>query len=185
LVDRYKFLKTPTDADFLTKPLALKFEGGSFTGKDGAQFIVNLTVHDDGIIAETRASTEESDRFLSEALSQMATDYGLPDPSEVGIERIYASELIVQLNLRSSIFNKKFQAFIARMHNGITNNPGLPMNFGGLLFAPDPTKTKKNAPFRMEPYALAGSRKDVYYCVAPVPTDEHLELLAELEKASR
>jgi len=69
LAERYKFSKLPQANSLTIQPLDLKFEGGAFVASDGAEVAVNLSILEDGMIAETRASTDESDRFLEDAVS--------------------------------------------------------------------------------------------------------------------
>jgi hypothetical protein len=184
LGERYRFAKMPPASAYLNRPLELKFEGGSFDGADGKAIWVNVSIHDDGFIAETRASTIESDRFLTEALSWLSETYSLPQASELEIDRIYASELLVQLELPPSIFTERFQTFVRRMAQGTSNNPGVPMDFLGLYFGPDPTRAKRPAPFKMERLAGVAFNKKQYYTVAPVGTADHIEILEAMENAA-
>jgi hypothetical protein len=162
----------------------MKWEGGSFVGPDGTQIAVNIAIHDDGLIAETRASTYESDLFLQDALSWVSETYGLPHYSNLAVERIYASEVFVQLDLPPSIFNEKFAKFIRRLQGGVSNNPGMPMEFAALHFGPDPQATKKIAMLRVERAAGVPFNRKEYFSIAPVATAEHLELLKAMEEAA-
>jgi len=182
LAGRYKFTKLPPPESLATQPLDMKFENGEFIGATGEPIAVNLSIYDDGLIAETRASTEESDRFLIDVLSWASEEYGLPRHSQLGIEKNFASELIVQLNLTGSIFGEKFAEFCARLRRGISNNPQVPMEITGLHFSPDPMRTKKVAPFRVERLPNVPFERNEYLSTAPVPTSEHVELLKLMER---
>jgi hypothetical protein len=183
LIDRYKFVKTPAPAGLAGKPLDLKFEGGSFVDSDGTSIFVNLSIHDDGVIAETRSSTDASDRFLVDAFSWFSENFGSPD-SRLDIQKIYASEVFVQLSLPPNIFSAKFSKFIRRLEGGISNNPETPMELAALHFGPDPRATRKTAQFRVERAAGKFFDQNEYYAAAPIPTAEHLELLAAMEDAA-
>lgn len=182
LAGRYKFSKLPPAESLATQPLDMKFEGGVFTGVNGEPIAINLSIYDDGLIAETRASTEESDRFLNDALSWACEEYGLPHHSQLGVNKVYASELIVQLDLTNSIFGGKFAEFAARLRRGISSNPQIPLEITGLHFGPDPSLTKKVAPFRVERLANVPFEREEYFSTAPVPTSEHVELLKLMEQ---
>lgn len=184
LAERYQFVKVPPPAAVLNRPLDLKLEGGSFARLDGTPIFVNASIYDDGVIAETRTSTDESDRFLNDALSWFSATFKLPHPSELEIQRIYASELIVELDLPPTIFNPRFAAFVQRMKQGVSNNPGVSMEFSGLHFAPDPEAAKRLVAFRVERLAGVPFSARQYYSAAPVGTAEHLELLKALEEAA-
>ena len=181
LAERYKFSKLPPANSLATQPLDLKFEGGVFVASDETPLAVSLSILDDGMIAETRASTDESDKFLEDALSWASTEYGLPDYSELGIQRLYASELTVQLDLSANLFSQKFSGYTDRLRGGVSNNPRIPMELTALHFGPDPSLTKRVAPFKVERLANVPFDRKEYYSVAPVPTSEHIELLQAME----
>jgi hypothetical protein len=181
LAERYKFSKLPQANSLTIQPLDLKFEGGAFVASDGAEVAVNLSILDDGMIAETRASTDESDGFLEDAVSWASAEYGLPHHSELSIERLYVSELVVQFDLSSNPFNQKFSGFAERLRRGVSNNPGIPMELTALHFGPDPSLTKKVASFKIERLANVPFDRNEYYSAAPVPTSEHIELLHAME----
>jgi hypothetical protein len=182
LAERYKFSKLPPANSLATQPLDLKFEGGAFVASDGTPLAVGLSILDDGMIAETRASTDESDDFLEDALSWASAEYGLPHFSELGIERLYASELTVQLDLSANLFSQSFSRYGEKLKRGVSNNPGLPMELTALHFGPDPSLTKRVAPFKVERLANVPFDRNEYYSVAPVPTSEHVELLQTMER---
>jgi hypothetical protein len=175
-------LKLPPANSLATQPLDLKFEEGVFVGTDGAPLAVNLSILDDGMIAETRASTDESDNFLEDALSWASAEYGLPHYSELSIEKLYASELTVQLDLPANLFSARFSGYTERLRRGVSNNPEIPLELTALHFGPDPSLTKKIAPFKVERLANVPFDRNEYYSGAPAPTSEHIELLQAMER---
>jgi hypothetical protein len=182
LAERYKFTKLPPAASLGTQPLDLKFENGTFMNAAGIPIAVNLSVFDDGLIAETRSSTEESDNFLDDVLAWVSQEFGLPHHSELEVDRIYASELMVRLDLSNSLFGARFAPYAAKLREGISNNPQLPMELIAMHFGPDPRLTKKVASFKVERAANVPFEKNEYYSAAPIPTAEHIELLEAMER---
>jgi hypothetical protein len=182
LAERYKFSKLPSANSVGAQPLDLKFESGVFVGSDGTPLAVSLSIFEDGLIADTRASTDESDRFLADALSWASAEFGLPHYSELGIENLYTSELTVQLNLSQSLFGKRFSNFANRLKEGVSNNPGVPLDLIGLSFGPDPSLTKRVVPFKVERVVNSPFNKNEYYSAAPLPTSEHVELMQSIER---
>jgi hypothetical protein len=182
LAGRYKFSKLPSSESLTTQPLDMKFENGVFIGTNSEPIAVNLSIYEDGLIAETRASTEEADQFLNDALSWASEEYGLPHYSNLIVDKAYASELIVQLDLSNSIFGGKFAEFSTRLRRGISNNPKIPMEVTAFHFSPDPALTKKTAPFRIERLANVPFERNEYFSTAPVPTSEHTEILTLMER---
>lgn len=64
---RYGFLKSPLDAEIPPLPnTGYRYENGSFSGKEGMVHIVSMVSHDDGIVIDTRSSTDDADAFLEE-----------------------------------------------------------------------------------------------------------------------
>jgi hypothetical protein len=181
---RYQFARVPDSKEISVSPLSLKFQDGVFTSETGTQIYASLSVHDDGLVAETRASTEESDKLLAEALDWFSTEFGLPHYSELGVKRIYASELVIQTKLSMSIFNDEFLEFTERMRKGISREPGQPLDITALHFAVDPSVTKTQLSFRIERLANTPFKENRYYSAAPLPTSEHVSLLKLLTKAT-
>ncbi len=181
LAERYHFSKLPPAASLAMQPLDLKFENGVFVDSNGTPVAVNLSIFDDGLIAETRASTDEADRFLADVLSWASSEFGLPHYSELGVENLYSSELTVQLIL-SGIFGRKFAGITAQLKQGVSNNPGVPMELTALHFGPDPARSKRVAPFKVERLINTPFERNEYYSAAPVPTSEHIELLRAIER---
>src|SRR5689334_8605156 len=73
LVDRYHFRKYPDldeqddDEEKKDKEPGFKFTEGVFTNPEGVDVAVNLTLYADGLVAETRSSTDDCDVFLGSA----------------------------------------------------------------------------------------------------------------------
>lgn len=132
----------------------------------------------------TESITEATDRFLHDVLSWFSASYGMPDYRELLRQKLYVSELVVQMKLPPTIFSEKFARFVKHLHGGLSNEPGVPMELSALHFGPDPAKSKKVAPFRLERAAGAPFERNEFYSGAPLPTQEHLELLSELDRAA-
>lgn len=182
LAERYRFSKLPPATSLGTQPLDLKFENGVFAGSDGTPLTVSLSIFDDGLIADTRASTDEADHFLADALSWASAEFGLPHYSELEVKNLYSSEITVQLDLSRSLFGRKFSGFSNKLKQGVSNNPGVPMELIALHFGPDPSVVKRVAPFKFERLINSPFDRNEYYSVAPLPTSEHIELLQALEQ---
>lgn len=181
LMGRYRFATTPDAKDLSTRPLEAKFENGSFNDASGNPIYASLSLHEDGLIAETRSSTDESERFLDEVLSALSTEYQLPHYKDLGVQRLYVSEVVVEMSMPANIFSNRLLPFVEKLRGGSSNNPGVPMDLIALAFGPDPTVTKKTASFRIERLVNSAFNENRYVCSAPLRTSEHLELLSALE----
>ena len=144
IVERYRFTKAPDTSSLTTSPTKIVFEVGAFPGIEGFPVYVNLTVHDDGLVVETRSSTNDGDRFLEDLLSWMAKEYQLPVHAELGIRRIYVSELTISFESSISVFGEKFKTFSDSLKSGIGQNQSSPMNLVQLSFGTDPANGKQS-----------------------------------------
>lgn len=181
---RYQFSKIPEGKEISVSPLSLKFQDGVFQNASGQLIYASLSIHDDGLIAETRESTQESDRFMTDALEWFSSEFDLPHHAELSINRVYVSELIVETKLPLSIFSDEFSAFTAKLRRGGTNGFGKPLELTALHFNADPASTKAPAPFRLERLADKPFKDNLYYSAAPLRTADHLELLELLTNAA-
>lgn len=184
LIERYKFEKRP-DAKSLTEvPTKIHFEVGSFVGADGYPIYVSLSVHDDGLVVETRSSTLDAERFLQDMFLWLAQDYQLPAASELSIRRRYMSEVIVQLDRPINVFNEKFAGFALSLESGLGENQSKPMSLVNLSFATDPGETNQQQTLRIERAGGTPFYENKFYSAAPIHTHEHLRLLERFEKAA-
>ena len=94
LVQRYNFINFPKTVEQLTGN-EFKFESGQFTGQAGEKIAVDLAVYNDGLVADTRSSTEDSDFFLHDFMTWLHEEHGLLKYETVVRKKVYVSELYV------------------------------------------------------------------------------------------
>jgi len=182
---RYSFIKTPLDYPF--PPPAgegLKFENGAFKGQSGTILIVSMTLHDDGIVLETRSSTDDGDAFLEDLLIWGSNEYGLPSYRELQIKKIYASELNVSFLKTPVIFNSKLDPFLKEASSIIGDEKKGKTDFLGFQLATDPGLSDKPPMFRFEREINIPFKENRYYSFAPTTTAAHLKLLEKLEEVA-
>ncbi len=184
VVERYHFAKPPDLKSLTESPVKVAFEAGVFAGTNGVPVTVQLTLHDDGLVAETRSSTDDSDAFLEDLLSWLEKEYDLPSYTDLGIRKIYASELYVQFQNPISVFSERFSAFADSIETGLGPNQPNPMHLAGLIFGSDPTN-KQQSLVRIEREANIPFKENRYYSYAPIKTSEHLKLLELFEKKAK
>jgi hypothetical protein len=173
--------KPPAPESITATPLKVVFESGAFTNPDGVPIAVNLTLHDDGLVAETRSSTDDADLFLEDLLSWTAEKYQLPEYTELGVKRIYSSEGFVKFQKPLDVFNEKFSAFADSIKLGLGPNQKEPMELAALIFGSDPTGNRQSL-LRIEREANTPFGENRYYSYAPLKTSEHLRLLELFEQ---
>lgn len=184
LIERYRFEKRP-DAKSLTElPTKIVFEAGSFVGEEGYPVYVSLTVHDDGLVVQTRSSTQDADRFLYDLFSWLSEDYQLPAVDELSIRRLYMSDVIVQFARPLHVFNERFSAFAQALSSGIGENQPKAMKLTNISFGIDPEETNRQVALRIEHAINTPFRENKFYSSAPIHTHEHLALLEKFEQAA-
>ena len=177
LMEKYKFSKYPKLQE-IDWQKGIKFEDGIFVNRADEELGVNLTIYNDGLIADTRSSTIDSDYFLEQLLGFLTSDYGFPDYQTVLRKKAYASELFVTLERPVDSINPKLGAFAKRLSSLLPEE--------GIEFRPsinlvtDPGRASATLAFRLEPAIGFPFSENCYYTLAPVPTDVHLNLLNEL-----
>jgi hypothetical protein len=176
LIEDYKFNIYPKAGEDFSQ--GMKLMQGQFVKEDGTVLTVNLTIFTDGIAADTFSSTTDSDDFLSDALG------GLPeigfeyDPSMVR-SKAYASQLNVACSKQLGALNPKLNDFATRISSGVSGNPAF--GFAAIEFWPDQSQRFKPVSFSFQRRIGDSLSDNRYWSQAPMQTEQHLELLEELE----
>lgn len=184
IVQRYRFSKGPDLDALTTSPAKLNFDAGAFTALDGSAILVNLTVHEDGIVVETRNSTSESDRFVEDLMTWISKEYHLPTHGELNPKRLYVSELAVRFEKPPAVFSERFEKFRAALTVGNQLSPApRPMDLIQLNFGSDPASGAQST-LRIEREAGTPFNERRYYSYAQIQTEDHMRLLREFESAA-
>ena len=183
---RYKFLTSPMDnlpAPPGTAPAKgePKFEGGSFIGKNGPIQIASLAIHNDGVVVDTKSSTDDSDAFLEDLTAFMTEKFGLPKSSDLPINRVYASEIFFSYEKTPVILNPKLSAFIDLVSSVIGNEKTGAPAFSGFQLFTDQTRANP-ARFSVDREVNTPIGANRYYSFAPTTTAIHIKLLGALEE---
>jgi len=179
LHESYKFRKLPLAEEMIDPSKGVKFIDGDFQTKDGELIEVSLTIYNDGLVAETRSSTRDTDDFLAELLERICEIFNLPDHNYVIKEKLYLSQLFVTTDKSLELINPKLRN-ISKYLSGICS---CPYELGGLSFWADQTSKKPNPQFTFERAANVPFSEKRYFTSAGIHTDEHLDLLDKFEKA--
>jgi hypothetical protein len=186
LIKKYSFAKVPTIEELVTGPAeGLKFQEGAYTNRNGEQIYISFTVHRDGVVIDSRSSTDDNDLFMSEVLNLLSKTYDLPSQSELSIRRLYSSIIYIESDRSLKIISPKLIEFcqsISSMFNAISHH-NVSFELSGLIFGSDPATTSRltPAPFRFERAEGVPFEQNRYFSSAPVPTETHLKLLSQLE----
>lgn len=186
LADRYHFEKYPFDTEEnqpTTESPGYRFTDGEFLNADGIQVSVNLIIHDDGLVADTRSSTRDSEAFLADVMEWVVRDFELVFRPNMVHRKGYVSELNVSPSRSLSGLHPGLVQLAIRL-SSLVSTPEHPFRYepAGITLAADPTSELKPAEFRFERRFDAPFSTNRYYTKAAVHTDVHLALLNELEQ---
>jgi len=183
LVDAYKFKIYPSVNDVIDESKGgVKFEHGEFINNDGNPIAINMTVYTDGITADTRSSTDDSDAFLLEILTRLSEEFNLPPYKQALRGIAYASQLYITTDKSLELINPKLKEISEYLSTNISPVfGGISCELGGISFWPDQTVTNKPFNFSFERILNVPFSEKKYFSAAPLPTDKHLELLNKLE----
>jgi len=185
LKTRYNFLKTPFDSPASAMQGGeLKFEHGVFSGKNGPVQILTLTLFADGLVVDTRSSTEDGDAFLEDATSWISKEFGLPLYTELPIKRIYASEINLIFEKIPKILDPQLAPFLKEASEVIGDKKIGKTEFIGLQIGTDPALSETPKMFRFEREINTPFEQNRYYSSAPIKTEAHLKLLEKLDEVT-
>lgn len=180
LKTKYQFTKVPANVNDLDETKALCYTGGQFrVGRESVS--VELRIYGDGVVGDTRSSTEDTDFFLSDVLQSAAKEFGLPYTQEIIRKQLYVSELTVRTDKTLPSVNPKMAEFARKLGQaiGATSSPEL----ASIAFWPDVLPSPAAAIFKFERKWGAEFSENRYYARAPLQTSKHLEILQDLEAA--
>lgn len=182
IFERYSFAKaTPLEKVLGPDNESLKFEKGTFLNKDDLPIEISLSVHDDGLVADTTSSTEDSDLFLEDILSWLSDEFKYASHTELSIKKIYLSEIYFSLNKVPNLFSRLSESFAKKASSHIENENLGEFGFLGISLGTDPSKSKNSLTVRVEREVNAPFSENRFFSSAPIQTSEHIKLLEGLE----
>ncbi len=181
LGEKYSFTNFPKSlSDIDKEKKSFLFTTGEFQ-TDTDSIAVNFSIYNDGLIAETWASTEKGDLFLEDVLRSGASRYGLVIPSV--IKKQYVSELTVEMNNPFPANDPLVNAFCKTLDRLFERHKMPPFELNGMGFLFDFSRSSYKPP------GLVVERKlgvdfdlNQFWSKSAFPTKDHLFALEEFEK---
>lgn len=179
---KYEFQKVPESASDLTKEGGLELSIGSFEARPGEFIDVTFTVYNDGLTADTRSSTADSEAFLRDALEFVSSgNFGVVYEPGMVHRKAHLSEIIVHTNKSLGSINSKLAGFEQRLDE-ISGGTLPPFRLAGITFRSDQTAPAPASPFSFERRVNVPFSDNRYYSAAPFSTEDHLALLRDFEE---
>jgi hypothetical protein len=180
LVSRYGFVKFPEKLEDFDETKGVLFEGGRF--KDVT--IRKIQVFDSVLVVETTSSTTDSENLLEDALVWASETFGLAYRPGMIKRKAYVSQLTF---FSDGILHKLNPALLKVAQKLSTRVPeyfGYELKYKPSIVAIsyDQLAIKNGtAQFSIELRGDTPFAENKYFSTAPLPTEEHIELLQELE----
>jgi len=180
LESAYHFSKKPSSPTDLDESKALAFTGGEFQIRDEIFIDVELRIYNDGIVGDTRSSTEDTDTFLADVLQTFSKEFNLPYRPDMVRKKLFHSELNVRTEKSLAFLNPRLSEFTHRLAE-LTRNPMSSLQPTGIAFWADNAGNPQITEFRFERKIGTAFEELRYWSKAPLPTSQHLEMLDILE----
>jgi len=181
MVERYGFQKFPRTIEEYRQPST----GAVFTlGKMGNIVIENYTVYPQGLVVDTRSSTDDSERVLKDITDWFCTLSGIQPPADGITRRFYLSQVNFRSQRSLDALNPNLHLLSDRLTE-IVSAPAkqhLEFQTTGISFQFDATQgIAYSLPLKIERLADAQFSENKYFSSAPLQTDEHIHFLEEFE----
>jgi hypothetical protein len=183
LKGKYGFLTAPKDADIGDASKGAEFTHGRVIREDQLVIIDKLTVFNDGVVAETKSSTDDADLFLEDLIEWAKT--ALPKALPTG-PRYYLSHLEIKMESPLEIYAPGFRPIGEKLTEMLASygikTPPYEVTNVGLYFdllgrvAPQP------GAFYIDRRQNVRYEEGVWFSQAPLRTTDHIALLKEMER---
>jgi hypothetical protein len=175
---RYRFAKAPANELDFDEQRSLAFKAGTFTGARKIPIMVGLNIYNDGLVADTVSSTDESTEFLLDLAKWLNDTYGLTVPKERRVNLL--SQIDFQSDISLTNLNRRLEALAENL--GVLSSNKARHEVGSIqLWTEDIGKPGSAAPLKIERKISAPFSANHYFSQAPLPTAVHIELLTEFE----
>lgn len=181
LESKYDFQRVPKSASDLSKEGGIELVQGSFEVRPNEFIDVNFTVFNDGVMADTRSSTKDSEAFLGDLFDFLAKGtFGIEYSPDLIRKKACISEILIQTEKSLHTINPNLSKFANRL-NELSGGKYPQFDISGVIFRTDQTVPFPPAPFQFERRVGVSFSENRYYSQAPFDTDEHRALLQEFE----
>jgi hypothetical protein len=177
--NQYGFLESPkTIADFdLAK--GIKFSHGFF---DGRIVIDNFKIYNNGIVVETKETTDDCVAIIADIARWAENDAGVVFAEDTALPELYLTHFEVELNINLDEHLRKATKINELLNEYMTSYKEVEREFkiSGFSSQLDPI-TNGPVQFKFERRAGQPFSSNLYFSGAPLKTQDHINLLEVLE----
>ncbi|SPE37338.1 hypothetical protein SBA3_2630008 [Candidatus Sulfopaludibacter sp. SbA3] len=180
LEEKYEFERVPKSSSDKNPQGGFEFGDGIFARGPDDWIDVSLIVFSDGLAADTRSSTKDSNAFLNDLLS-FSEKFGFENTVGSVQRKAYLSELTVRTEKSLRALHPNLLSFAQKVRSLIPDADYGPFEPWGITFGSDQTTQLKPGPFEFARKVNIPFAENRYYSQAPVQTEDHILLLEEFE----
>lgn len=170
----------------------IKFEQGKFIPENDPEqpehLIQDLTIYQNGVVI-TAATTDIAELFVSDFFEWGSKSIRMNVPLHVFKQRAYLSELVVEFETPIDNGLQRYNTLMEAIGGALNKTYQFEfprISVSGLTFAYDkavaPYEFQSLAPFWIDRRANRRFSENVFYCGAPLRTDDHIRLLTQFEE---
>jgi hypothetical protein len=177
---RYRFEMHPSKPeDISPAPNGIQFGKGTFRLSDGQQIeIVNFTIYNDGLVADTKHSTQATEDFLEDVLSFVTANFRLTFKPEMIHTKAYLSDVVVTTDADLDNVSEKLQRFAALLSDA---SGRIQFRTASVKLVPDPLNPGIPTQFTFERRGGTPFGQKRYFSEAPLRSERHMEILEAWE----
>jgi hypothetical protein len=180
IVERYQFAKFPQKPEEFDETKGVSFQGGR--AKD---YTINqIMVYNHAIYVDTSSSTADSEALLHDMLLWLSKNHGVLFHPGMIKRTSYVSQLTFFSDLMMKAFAPAVLKVAARLTERVPEYYQQLLNYqpSALVVSFDPLSVKVGpSHFSIERRADSPYEENKFFSAAPLPTDEHIQMLEELE----
>lgn len=177
IAERYAFAKAPKN-ELDTEDNHLSFRSGAFIGKRGVPILVQLSIYNDGFVADCMSSTDESAEFLADLSMWLKNDHGIKVPEPYGVNNF--SQIDFQSDMPMHALSPGFPGLMKVFEDLDRQRK---YQLGSIQFWTDESgKPGIQAAIKIERKLGANFSANHYFSQAALSTSAHVKVIEEFEK---
>ena len=174
LRERYQFLQYPSRPEDFAKT-EITYQQGEFSGIG-----VNLFMYSDGLIADTRTSTETSDAFLNDLLTWAQDTFKFRYEQQLIKKKAYDSQVVFNSDVTILKALGRLEEFAKTLENLEPDRATSPQDVVAIAFRNEKDTARPSFTFERRDNTPFSENK--YFSRAALSTKEHLHLIEEFEQ---
>jgi hypothetical protein len=183
LKEKYEFAQAPKNVLDTDESKALTFKAGRFINSKKVPVIVSFSIYNDGLVADTLSTTNDSTEFLVEATSWIQEEFKLVLPSN--LKKGYVTQIHFETNIHLTKLNPRLTDLLKFVEERYKPFDGKQRKFdvAGLSFwTEDVNQPQAPTIFKLERKMGAPFSSNYYFSQAPLETQPLIDLLNEFER---